>query len=134
MPSNAALSLCFAGHRDALPTGISSATFWDVPLFWLNYCHPDGRFDRFAGAVVVESYTHLHASMKAEVSGADRGLDFAGSRELDAKSARHVPADLIGRLLDDGDIRKLQQAIMPKEPVSPIVRGRPVPKRSVGKR
>ncbi len=93
-----------------------------------------GRFDRFAGVVVVESYTHLHASMKAEVSGADRGLNFAGSHELDAKSERQVPADLIGRLLDDGDIRKLQQAIMPKEPVSPIVRGRPVPKRSVGKR
>jgi len=68
-----------------------------VPLFWLNYCHPDGRFDRFAGVVVVESHTHLHASMKAEVSGADRGLNFAGAHELDAKSARQVPADMIGR-------------------------------------
>jgi hypothetical protein len=104
-----------------------------VPLFWLNYCHPDGRFDRFAGVVVVESYTHLHASMKAEVSGADRGLDFAGAHELDAKSARQVPADMIGRLLDDGDIRKLQQAITPK-PADPTVRGRPVAKRSMGKR
>ena len=105
-----------------------------MPLFLLNYCHPDGRFDRFAGVVVVESYTPLHATMKAEVLGADRGLDFAGAHELDAKSARQVPADMIGRLLDDGDIRKLQQAITPKKPASPTVRGRPVPKRSVDKR
>jgi hypothetical protein len=105
-----------------------------VPLFLLNYCHPDGRFDRFAGVVVVESCTPLHASMKAEVSGADRGLDFAGAHELDAKSARQVPADMIGRLLDDGDIHKLQQAITPKKPASPTVRGRTVPNRSVGKR
>ena len=105
-----------------------------MPLFWLNYCHPDGRFDRFAGVVVVESYTHLHASMKAEVSGADQGLSFAGAHEIDAKSARQVPADMIGRLLDDGDIRRLQQAIAPKKPAGPTVRGRPAAKRLVGKR
>jgi hypothetical protein len=62
------------GQSDALPIGIPSVTFGNAPLLWLNYCHPDGRFDRFAGVVVVESYTHLHASMKAAVSGADRGL------------------------------------------------------------
>ena len=89
------------GQSDALPAGIPSATSRDVPLFLLNYCHPDGRFDRFAGVVVVESYTPLHATMKAEVLGADRGLDFAGAHELDAKSARQVPADMIGRLLDE---------------------------------
>jgi hypothetical protein len=105
-----------------------------VPLFWLNYCHPDGHFDRFAGVVVVESYTHLHASMKAEVSGADRGLNFAGAHELDAKSARQVPADMIGRLLDYGDIRRLQRAIAPEKPAAAPVRGRPAAKRSVGKR
>src|SRR5713101_2534578 len=102
-----------------------------MPLFLLNYCHSDGRF---AGVVVVESYTHLHASMKAEVSGADRGFNFAGAHELDAKSARQVPADMIGRLLVDGDIRKLQQAIKPKKPAAPIVRCRTAAKRSVGKR
>jgi hypothetical protein len=62
--------------------------------------------------------------MKAEVSGADRGLDFAGAQELDAKSARQVPADMIGRLLDDGDIRKLHQAITPEKPASPTIRGK----------
>ncbi len=85
------------GHDDALPNGFAAPYMARVPLFWLNYCHPDGRFDRFAGVVVVESHTHLHASMKAEVSGADRGLNFAGAHELDAKSARQVPADMIGR-------------------------------------
>ena len=68
------------------------------------------------------------------MSGADRGLNFAGAHELDAKSARQVPADMIGRLLDDGDIRKLQQAIAPKKPAALTVRRRPAAKRSVGKR
>ena len=67
------------------------------------------------------------------MSGADRGLNFAGAHELDAKSARQVPADMIGRLLDDGDIRKLQRAITPKKPAN---RSGPASckKRSVGKR
>jgi hypothetical protein len=98
-----------------------------VPPFWLNYCHPDGHFDRFAGVVVVESYTH---------SGGVRGRSgaFAGAHELDAKSARQVPADMIGRLLDYGDIRRLQRAIAPEKPAAAPVRGRPAAKRSVGKR
>ena len=70
------------GHDDALPNGFAAPYMARVPLFWLNYCHPDGRFDRFAGVVVVESHTHLHASMKAEVSGADRGLNRAGPGNL----------------------------------------------------
>jgi hypothetical protein len=54
--------------------------------------------------------------MKVEVSGADRGLDFAGAYELE--SGRQIPVTMIGRLLDDGDVRRLQEAIMP-------TRGRP---------
>jgi hypothetical protein len=67
------------GHDDALPNVFGAPYIGRMPLFLLNYCHPDGRF---AGVVVVESYTHLHASMKAEVSGADRGLNFAGATSL----------------------------------------------------
>ena len=95
----------------------------------LRTCHPDGRFDRFAGVVVVESYRHLHASMKAEVSGADRGLDFASAHQLDAKSASQVPADMIGRLLNDGDLRRLQQVIAPEEPAAPSLQRRTTAKR-----
>jgi hypothetical protein len=87
-------------------------------LYYLNYRHPDGRF---AGVVVVESYTHLDASMKAAVSGADRGLDLAGVQELE--SGRHIPAAMIGRLLCDGDLRWLQEAITLK-PRGPLARGR----------
>jgi hypothetical protein len=36
----------------------------------------------------------------------DDGLEFASGHELDAGSARHVPAEMLGRLLDDGDLRK----------------------------
>jgi hypothetical protein len=52
---------------DSLPPsrpGIPSATFQAVPLFWLNYRHPRGRF---AGAVVVESSTLVSARMAAAV-------------------------------------------------------------------
>jgi len=45
-----------------------------------------------------------------------------------SREQREIPAAMIGRLLVDGDIRKLQQAITPKKPASPTVRGRPVPK------
>ena len=79
----------------------------------------------------------LHAPSRQHESGGvwgRSGLDFAGAHELDAKSARQVPADMIGRVLDDGDLRRLQQAITPKKPAAPTVRGRPAAKRSVGKR
>jgi len=115
-------------------TGLLRTKLRSVPLFWLNYCHPDGRFDRFAGVVVVESYTHLHASMKAEVSGADRGLDFAGAHELDAKTARQVLADISAGCSMTTIFASCNRPSCPKKPVSPTVRGRPVPKRSVGKR
>jgi hypothetical protein len=90
-----------------------------VPLYCLNYRHPDGRF---AGVVVVESYTHLHASMKAAVSGADRGLDFAGVHELE--SGQQIPAAMIGRLLYDGDLRWLQKAITLKKRPGPLAQRR----------
>jgi hypothetical protein len=99
-----------------------------VPLYWLNYRHPDGRF---AGVVVAESYTHIHASMKAAVSGADRGLDFAGVHEIE--SGRQIPVTMIGRLLDNGDVRRLREAIMLRKPPGPSVQ-RPTPARRVGKR
>ena len=73
--------------------------------------------------------------MKAALSGADRELDFAGAIELDEASARKIPADMIGRLLDDDDLRELlEAAITSKKPAAPSVRRRTATKRRVGKR
>ncbi len=84
-----------------------------MPLFWLRYRHPDSRF---AGVVVLESDTLIRARMKAAASGAVQGLDFVGAHQLDKGSARLIPADMIGRLVHDGDLRRLQQAITHNKP------------------
>jgi hypothetical protein len=91
----------------------------DVPLFWLNYRHPDGRF---AGATVIEASTLISARMAAAVYGLDDGLDLVSGHELDAETARQVPEGMIGRLLDDKALRKLQRTITPKKPPAPSVR------------
>ena len=100
----------------------------NVPLFWLNYHHPDGLF---AGAAVVEASTLLSARMAAAVYGLNDGLVFASGHELDAESARQVPEDMIGRLLDDGELRKLYTLLV-KKPPAPSVRRRTAAR--VGKR
>jgi hypothetical protein len=69
-------------------------------LFWLIYRHPDGGA---AGVVVIESHGLLHARLKASLSGADRGLEFISAHKLDPQSAGQIPANMIGRFLDDGD-------------------------------
>jgi hypothetical protein len=56
---------------------------------------------------MIESAGLLHARLKTALAGADRELEFVSGHRLDQDSARHVPANMIGRLLDDGDLRKL---------------------------
>jgi hypothetical protein len=95
-------------------------------LFWLTY--------RPAGVVVVESRGLLHARLMVSLSGADRGLEFASGHQLDPESAGQIPADMIGRFLDDGDLRKLRQMLMKKQPPAPSVRrGTATTKRRVAK-
>jgi hypothetical protein len=101
-----------------------------VSFFWLTYRHPDGRT---AGAVVIESTGLLHARLKASLAGADRGLTFVSGHQLDPPSAELVPASMIGRLLDDGDLRKLHRMLIKKKPPAPSVRRRTTAKRRVGK-
>jgi hypothetical protein len=85
----------------------------DVPLFLLNYRHPNGRF---AGAAVFEASALISARMAAVVYGLNDRLVFASGHELDAESGRQVPESMIGRLLDDCDLRRLQQVLMKKPP------------------
>jgi hypothetical protein len=97
------------------------------PLFWLIYRHRDGRA---AGAVVVESHGLLHARLMASL---DRGLEFASGHQLDPESAGQIPANIIGRFLDDGDLQKLHSVLIRKRPPAPPVRRRMATKRRVGK-
>src|SRR5262245_52604569 len=89
----------------------------DVPLFWLNYRHPRGRF---AGAAVVESSTLVSAHMAAAVYGLNDRLEFASGHKLDEESALKVPTAMLGRLLDDGEMRMLSRMLRsPKKPYAP---------------
>jgi hypothetical protein len=67
------------------------------------------------------------------VTGLDQGLDIAVGHELDEESARQIPDDMIGRLLDDGDLRRLERIITRKKPAAPSVRRQSSAKKSVPK-
>jgi hypothetical protein len=109
-----------------------------VPLFLLTYRFPIGRVVRYpdgrvGGVVVIEAPDLLHARFRAELAGADRELEFASGHQLDPESARQVPADMLGRRLNRGDLRMLDQMLVRKKPPAPSVRQRRATKRRVGK-
>jgi hypothetical protein len=112
-----------------LPVGRTSSYIEQVALYWLNYSNPDGRA---AGVVVIEAGDLLLARLKAALAGADAGLVFASGHQLDRASARQVPSEMLGRLLDDGDLRRLQRMLLKKRPPAPSVR-RAKQARRVGK-
>jgi hypothetical protein len=60
----------------------------------------------------------------ASLSGADRGLEFASGQQLDSDSAGQIPANMIGRFLDDDDLRKLHRMLIKKKPPALSVRRR----------
>lgn len=84
----------------------------NVPLFWMKYRHPDGRF---AGAVVIKSSALISARMAATVFGLDDGLEFVSGCEIEAASAERIPASMIDRLLSEDDLRRL---LLTKKPPS----------------
>jgi hypothetical protein len=96
----------------------------------LDYCHPDGRF---ACAAVIDASALISARMAAAVYGLNDGLNFVSGHELDDVSAHQIPEDMIGRLLDNGDIRRLQRMLLIKKPPAPSVQRRTAA-RKVGKR
>jgi hypothetical protein len=83
--------------------------------------------------VVIESADLLHARLKASLAGADRELEFASGHQLDPISAELIPVNMIGRFLDDGDLRKLQRMLIKKKPPALSVRRRTTAKRRVSK-
>jgi hypothetical protein len=78
----------------------------------LNFRNADRRT-----VVVMEAEALIAARMKAALAGLDRELEFDNGLELDEASSQQIPADMIGRLLDDRDLRRLQRSIVPKKPL-----------------
>jgi hypothetical protein len=96
-------------------------------LFWLTYRKSDGR-----AVGVVESRGLLHARLKAALAGADRELEFASGHQLDPLNVERISANMIGRFLDDGDLRKLHRMLIKKRAPAPSVRRPTATKRRVG--
>jgi hypothetical protein len=105
-----------------------------------KYRYPNGRV---AGVVVIESGDLLHARLKGALAVADRELEFASGHQLDPVSTEQIPANMIGRLLTRGDLRRLQRALMKlqrmltkkkKKPPAPSVRHPTAAKRRMGNR
>jgi hypothetical protein len=92
----------------------------------LEYRYPDGRF---AGSAVIEASALISARMAAAVYGLNDRLVFASGHELDDASAHEIPENMIGRLLDDRDLRRLKHVLMPKKPPAPSVRCRKAARR-----
>jgi hypothetical protein len=61
---------------------------------------------------MIESAGLLHARLMASLAGADRDLEFVSGYKLDQDSARPISESVIGRLLGDGDLRKLHQMLL----------------------
>jgi hypothetical protein len=82
-----------------------------VALFYLNFRNADRR-----AVVVIQAEALIAARMKAALAGLDRELEFDSGLELDETSSRQMPKEMMGRLLDDRDLRRLQRSISPKKP------------------
>jgi hypothetical protein len=50
--------------------------------------------------------------MAAAVYGFNDRLEFASGHELDQESALKVPTDMLARLLDNGELRKLSRMLL----------------------
>jgi hypothetical protein len=94
---------------------------------------PEGWQSHNRHDAVIESGGLLHARLKAALAGDDRELEFVSGHELDPASADQIPANMIGRLLDDGDLRKLHRMLFKKKPPATSVRRRTATMRRVGK-
>jgi hypothetical protein len=79
------------------------------------HVEPSGRYD-----------THVSTSLPPSVR-----YDW---HQLEQLSADQIPVNMIGRFLDNGDLRKLHRLLIKKKPPAPSVRRRTAAKRRVGKR
>jgi hypothetical protein len=68
----------------------------------------------------------------ASLAGADRELEFVSGHQLDPDSAGQIPANMIGRFLDESDLWKLHRRLIKKKPPAPSVQ-RGASKRRIGK-
>jgi hypothetical protein len=84
-----------------------------VFLFWLCYrCN-----GYFAGAIVIEAHSLIHARQKATIAGLDMGL-VCEIRRLQPTAHRQIPKGMIGRLLGLDELLVLRRSAVAEKPCS----------------
>jgi len=72
-----------------------------VPLYWLCYRH-----NNQISVVIEPGASLIHARMRAALADLDQG-EFTEGHELDRKTTKQVPKELIGRRLSQAEAKKL---------------------------
>ena len=70
-------------------------------VFWLCYQNPEG-----VCVVLQRASSLVNARMKAAIAGLDAG-EFKEGHALDAKMARRIPKEMIGRALSAAQAKRL---------------------------
>jgi hypothetical protein len=72
-----------------------------MPLYWLCYRH-----NNQISVVIEPGASLIHARMRAALSGLDAG-EFTEGHELDGKTEKQVPKEMIGRRLSQAEAKRL---------------------------
>ncbi len=72
-----------------------------MPLYWLVYRH-----NNQISVVIEPGASPIHARMRAALADLDQG-EFTEGHELDRKTTKQVPKELIGRRLSQAEAKKL---------------------------
>jgi hypothetical protein len=87
-----------------------------VPLFWLTYGILTAALRAWSSPAAFFTLGSRPRWL------ADRGLEFASGHQLYPLSVELIPANMIGRFLDDGNLRKLRKMLIKKRPPAPSLR------------
>lgn len=79
-----------------------------VSRFWFTYCDLSGHL---LGALIVDLPTLLQARNRAAAEGTDAGAPYCEGYELDRAAANLIPAQVIGRMLNREEVRKLIRSL-----------------------
>jgi hypothetical protein len=72
-----------------------------MPLYWLCYQH-----NNQISVVIEPGASPIHARLRASLAGLDQGT-FTEGHELDSKTGRQVPKEMIERRLSQEEAKRL---------------------------
>ncbi len=79
-----------------------------VSRFWLIYVDHSGRL---LGILITDSPSFLRVRDLARLGGTEIGARYCEAYKLDRESSNLIPADVIGRMLNPEEVRKLLRGL-----------------------